>query len=311
MIEFPERSAMLLKRCFPVVVLLFTTAVASAQVKFEAKYVESSKWETHRDSKTTQTLTLAGMNIDTKSSAFAVIEHAVGQRAADGALKVEEKTKTLQTEISFPGGKIEFDSANLDKKADNPLLEPLLEVFRAVVRLPITMELDTKNQLTAIKLPDGEFEKLPEAAKERFNPDVMKKAMERANDFLPSEPVKKGETWERFSEMNLGSGQTMSFRTRYEYEGTSEKEGTTFEKISGTALDVTFAINGNPMLQVTKSELKILNSKSTYLFDQTLGAVSSSTSKMQIAGPLTLVINGMELPGKVDLTIEESTKRQK
>ena len=125
MIEFPERSAMLLKRCFPVVVLLFTTAAASAQVKFEAKYVESSKWETHRDSKTTQTLTLAGMNIDTKSSAFAVIEHAVGQRAADGALKVEEKTKTLQTEISFPGGKIEFDSANLDKKADNPLLEPL------------------------------------------------------------------------------------------------------------------------------------------------------------------------------------------
>jgi hypothetical protein len=180
-----------------------------------------------------------------------------------------------------------------------------------MVRLPITMELDAKNKLTSMKLPEGEFEKLPEAAKERFNPEVMKKAMERANDFLPSEPVKKGETWERFSEMNLGSGQTMSFRTRYEYEGTIEKEGTTFEKISGTALDVTFAINGNPMLQVTKSELKILNSKSTYLFDQTLGAVSSSTSKMQIAGPLTLVINGMELPGKVDLTIEESTKRQK
>jgi hypothetical protein len=32
---------------------------------------------------------------------------------------------------------------------------------------------------------------------------------------------------------------------------------------------------------------------------------------MQIAGPSTLVINGMELPGKVDFTIEESTKRQK
>ena len=46
-------------------------------------------------------------------------------------------------------------------------------------------------------------------------------------------------------------------------------------------------------------------------FDQTQGAVSSSHSRMQIAGPLTLVINGMELPGKVDFTIEESTKRQK
>jgi hypothetical protein len=87
---------MLLKRCFPVVVLLFTTAVASAQVKFEAKYVESSKWETLRDSKTTQTLTLAGMNIDTKSSAFAVVEHAVGQRAADGILKIWIKKRTIR-----------------------------------------------------------------------------------------------------------------------------------------------------------------------------------------------------------------------
>lgn len=101
-IEFPERSAMLLKRCLPVVVLLFTTAVASAQVKFEAKYVESSKWETHRDSKTTQTLTLAGMNIDTKSSAFAVIEHAVGQRVADGTLKVEEKPRRCKPKFPFP-----------------------------------------------------------------------------------------------------------------------------------------------------------------------------------------------------------------
>ena len=56
-----------------------------------------------------------------------------------------------------------------------------------------------------------------ELAQKRLSADVISFSAAQSS-------VKKGETWERFSEMNLGSGQTMSFRTRYEYEGTIEKE---------------------------------------------------------------------------------------
>ena len=292
-------------------VLLVGSSMVSAQVSLEPKYPEGTTAVVHKDLKTKQTLTLAGMNIDTKSSMFIVAGASIGQRAADGTLKIEEKINTLQSEISAAGTLIQFDSANADKKADNPLLEPLMEAFRTMYKLPMTLELDAKNKITAIKLPDGEYEKLPDSIKDRFNPDALKKAAEQALAFLPDGPVKPGENWERSTEANLGAGQTLSFRTKYEYEGTVEKDGTTFDKITGKTLEVSFAINGNPMLQVLKSDLTIAASDISYLFDRTKGSVVSHTGKVQIVGPLTLVINGMELAGKLDLTMEENTTREK
>ena len=301
---------MIRRFCFPVVALILSSAVTSAQVKLESKYHEGTKSVVHRDTASKQTLTLAGMDIDTKTSTFIVATTSVGKRAADGTLKIEEKIDTMQTEVSTPGGLIQFDSANPDKKADNTLLEPVLEIFRSVFRNPVTVEIDAKNKITAVKLPDGEFEKLPDAAKGLLSPETLKKNVENVLQFLPDDPVKKGDTWERSSEQNLGSGQTMSYRTKYEYQGTVEKDGKTLDRITGKAFDVSFAINGNAMLQVTKSDLKIIDSESTFLFDRERGAVVSTSSKVQIAGPLTLVINSMEFAGKVDLTIEEKSTRE-
>lgn len=298
--------------CLAVLVATLGTTVAPAQVTLERKYMEGSKSVVHSDTKTTQTLTLAGMDLETKSSTFMVVNSTIGQRGADGTLKVEEKTNTLQSELTLPGGiMLQFDSANPDKKADNPMLEPILDIYRAMLRLPMTVELDAKNKIAEIKLPDGEYEKLPEAAKERFNPETRKKAAEQMHMYLPDGPVKMGDNWERSHEANLGGGQIMSFRTKYEYAGTVEQDGRTLDKITGKSFEVGFSITGNAMLQVTKSDLKIAESATTILFDRELGAVASRTSKVQIVGPLTLVINGMELPGKVDLTIEEKNTRQK
>ena len=293
--------------CFSVVALLLSSTIASAQVKLEPKYPEGAKSVVHRDTTSKQTLTLAGMDIDTKSSTFIVATASIGKRAADGTLKIEEKVETLQSEISTPGGLIQFDSANPDKKADNALLEPILDIFRSVYRNPVTVELDAKNKITAVKLPEGEYEKLSDAAKGQLNPESLKKTVENALQFLPE---KKGDTWERSSEQNLGAGQTMSFRTKYEYQGTVEKDGKTLDKITGKAFEVSFAINGNAMLQVTKSDLKIIESESTVLFDRERGSAVSTSSKVQIAGPLTLVVNAMEFAGKVDLTIEEKSSRE-
>lgn len=281
------------------------------EVALKAKFPEGTKGVVHRDAKTVQTLTLAGMNIDTKSTTFTVAKTSIGERAADGTLKIEEKTESLQTEVEFPGGSIQFDSANPDKKATIAQLEPILDIFRAAYRLPITIELDADNKMKSVKLPEGEFEKLSEAAQSHFNPESLKKVVEQAYAYLPDEPVKKGDSWERSSESNLGSGQVMSFRTKYEYQGTVEQAGEVLDKITGKAFDVNFAINGNPMLQVTQSDLKVVNSESTFLFNREKGYAVSQSSKIQIAGPLTLVINGMTLPGKVDLTMEEKTTREK
>lgn len=102
----------------------------------------------------------------------------------------------------------------------------------------------------------------------------------------------------------------MSFRTKYEYEGTVEQDGETLDKITGKVFDVNYTINGNPMLQVTQSDLKVTSSEIIHLFNRKLGQAVSHTSKTHIVGPLTLVINGTTLPGKVDLTMEEKSERK-
>lgn len=294
-----------------VAIVLIGATRAMAEVTLELKFPEESKATLQSELSVDQTLTLAGQDIVTKSSTFAVSTSSVGKRADDGSLAVTDRVDVFQSELNINGTKVQFDSANPDKKADVPQLEPVLDIYRAIIKFPITKTFDAKNKLIAAKLPEGEFEKLGDLAKEQFDPEKLKKATEQVLAFLPDGPVKEGETWERSTESNLGSGQVMSFRTKYEYKGTIEQDGRTLDKIEGKAFEVSLAINGNPMLQLTKSDLKIKESASTILFDREKGHVVSRVSKVRIDGPLTLTINGMELPGKVDLTMQDKGTRQK
>lgn len=285
---------------------------AHAQVTLELKFPEGTKSSTQTESVVNQTLTLAGNDILTKANTFTTSTSTIGTRAADGTLAIVEKVESLQSELDLNGTKLQFDSANPDKKADLPQLEPLLDLYRTLVKLPMTRTLEAKtNKLKSLTLPDGEFEKLGEVAKDRFNPEKLKKATEQALSFLPDGPVKVGDKWERATEADLGGGQLMSFRSKYEYLGTVEQDGATLDKIEGKAFEVSFAIVGNPMLQVTKSDLKIKESAYSYLFDRERGHLVSKNAKVRIDGPITLVIGGMTLDGKVDLTMEEKSTRQK
>ncbi|MBM4074916.1 MAG: hypothetical protein FJ267_04655 [Planctomycetes bacterium] len=139
----------------------------------------------------------------------------------------------------------------------------------------------------------------------------MKKALIQATDFLPDAPVKPGDMWERSSEMNLGSGQVMSVRPKYEYIGEVETNGIKLDQIAGNPFEVSLSISGNPNAQLTKSELKVKESSETYLFDREKGVLVSKVSTIKIDGPLTVVVGGMELDGKVALTMESKTSRQK
>ena len=294
------------------VLVAATPNLVSAQVKLEQKYPEGAVSTTETEATTNQTLVLAGMNVETKSQTFAVGSSTVGKRAADGSLEIVEKTESFQSEISLPGGlAISFDSSNPDKKASNPLLEPIVDSLRAITKNPITLKLDANNKLVGASLPEGEYEKLTGMAKDQLSPEWLKKGIERHMAHLPSEAVKVGDKWEYSHEVNPGEGQVLTFRTQYEYAGTVEKDGKTLDKITSKVLDVTFAINGNPMLQVKNCELKVQDSSGTCLFDRKLGNTVSRASKTQIVGPLTLVINNMEFPGSLDLTMEEKVANKR
>ena len=110
--------------------------------------------------------------------------------------------------------------------------------------------------------------------------------------------------------MPLGGGQTMSFTTEYKYIGEVTEAGKTLHKIEAKATAVSLTIDNNPMVKLTKCELKPTESSETLLFDREAGEQHSSKSKTRIQGVLDLEINGMAFPGKLDLTIETESVRQ-
>lgn len=288
-------------------------SLALAQVRPELKYPENTKSVSESSVKMHQVLTLAGMDLETNVTTFTLVSKSIGQRTGDGNLPIEEKVQVLQTDIDLPGGTtLKFDSANPDKKADNPLLEPVLERLRVTFKSPVTLILDDKHQLKEVKFPEGVAESVHESNKSLFNAEKRKKAIEQAHGYLPDDPVKMGDSWERNLDLDLGGGQTMALRTKYTYTGTVEQDGRTLDKISGQVLDVTYSMEASASpIQVTKSSLKVTESADVILFDREAGNVQQKTGKLRIEGPMTFVINGMEFEGKLNLGLEETTKLQK
>ena len=54
---------------------------------------------------------------------------------------------------------------------------------------------------------------------------------------------------------------------------------------------------------VTKSDLKVQSSETTYLFDPALGRTIASRDKFHVTGAFTLSIMNMDLAGDLDLTM--------
>jgi hypothetical protein len=304
-----------MSRMIPLLLIagFWTADAARAQVKLERKYLPETTATTQIEANTKQILTIAGMDLETVSSRFVIATEKSGKRDAEGTLPVVTTIDKLQANTSLPGGlELMFDSSDPDKKASNPLLEPILDVLRISAKVKTTTLIDKQNRIKAIEFADNPAEKVGDDYKSQFDPEKKKKEAESELGSLPDKPVKVGDSWTHTTESDLGGGQTLTTETRYEYAGTEQKDGRTLDKITVKTTGVTYTMDPNSKspLKIKSSELKVTSSEGTILFDRAKGAIVLSTTKMRIEGPMKTEINGMELPAKLDLTIESKTALQ-
>ncbi len=290
-------------------------ATASAQVRLEYKFPDGEKSTTVVQVKTKQVLNLSGMDLESGADQSFTITSVNGQRAADGTLKVVHKIDALNTKVALPGGiELAFDSSKPDADPPGTQFDVLLDVFKALSKSSWTATHDKSNRVVAIEGRDKAFESLDEtlraALKKQFDPDYLKQQANNELDVIPSTPISKGDTWELTVPVRLDSGQLLTFTTQYKYEGTVERGGKQFDQIKSTTKEVTYSVDADAPLKVLKSELKVASSEGAILFDREAGQAIESRSKTQIKGEITLEIVGKELPGTLDLTLEQITKRE-
>jgi uncharacterized protein DUF6263 len=302
------------------IMLAGIASVAQAQVKLEIKHREGTKAKVQSLSKTHQILSLNGMDIETSSEESATVRSSVGTRRADGTLPIELKIESLRAQINLPGNMvISFDSANPPEKKDESPLGFLIDLFKVLAGSSYTMILDKQDKIVAVEGTQQVLDKAGalnpmalELLKNRMDVEHIKRTYEVEAGVFPSILVRPGETWEKEEANEIGGGQTLTFKKRYEYQGTVEKDGAKLDKIGVKALSVAYSMDPNTTspAKVEKSDLKIDSSDSTILFDRTKGHIVERTGKTKITGDMTLSINGTEIPSKLDLTLESSLKVQ-
>jgi hypothetical protein len=297
-----------------VLATVLSTPAAQGQVVLKPKLQPKTTRVYNSETITKQILTLAGMDIETRSAQFTIAEQALGVRGADGTLRLVETIRKLQQELTLPGFKVTFDSSNPGKKAPLPQLEPMLDLLRAISKAKTTLVHNKLDQVIKVEGTDELIKGLDPAVRKNFSdqfaPEIVLSRWNNRNQRIPSKPVRVGDKWEHTSVLDLEAGQKIRIKRRYSYTGTVKQGPTTLHRITSRSLEVTLsqdAPEGSPT-KITASKLKVAKGTGEILVDLEHGIIFSDSDTTRMTGTLTIEANGMKTPGRLDLTIATQTK---
>jgi hypothetical protein len=292
---------------------------ARAQVKLEYKFPEGQRLSYKTTNKMHHVLTISGMEVPTDVDQTIVASQTVGKRRTDSSVPVTSAVESLHVDLTTAVGNITFDSKDPDAKIENAQLAFLGEVFKLASETVYTLVLDAQNKVKAVEGTEKLLEKADkldpqarDAIRSQIESDKIKQKFEQSHRNLPDVLARTGEPWERDETVEIGGGQTLSFRRKYEYAGTEKKGDKTLDKITSKALEVKYSMDPDAPspLKVTKSDLKIESSEGTILFDREAGCVVEARSKTRIKGSMSFSIMGQDLPGELDLTLDNQEELQ-
>ncbi len=293
-----------------VAICVLASPLARAEVVLKQKIKDNSTTvvETHELSE--QTLSLAGMEIKTKSDTTITTKSAAGQRAANGEIQVTSNVAAIQALISLPGGvEYQFDSTNPDQAAPIEQLEIIREGLRAVLGAAFVSTHDAKNEVLSITGSADMLSKLDAKTAQffsrQYDEDYLK---EKANTDLarvPGNPLSVGDTWELTDEMRIEGGQTLTFHNVFKYLGQVDVDGRKLDKIEINCKKVDYDMDADSPspLKLKSSALKSKSTDSYLLFDRELGRPVRIRQETKITGDLTFTVNNTDVPAKLDLNM--------
>ena len=291
--------------------VLFLSATASAQVRLQWKFPENAQWTSKSTTKTAQTLNINGLDIETSQNMSMRHATSTGKRAADGTIEVTSKFTALKSEVGLPfGAKLSYDSEK-ETEPEGTQFDFLLEVFGALAKMEFTATYDKESQLQKVVVDPKPFENLGENSaallKDQIAPERLGKAIRQEMKSIPAKSLNVGDSWDSTQTMDLSGGQSLTITTQFTYDGPMTKNGKTLQKISVKATKVVYEQTEEAPLKVTESDLKIESSDSYLLFDEAMGQIVEQHTKHEITGDMKFEIAGNPSNGKLKLKIERSS----
>ncbi|MCA9109220.1 MAG: hypothetical protein KDA52_04675 [Planctomycetaceae bacterium] len=300
-------------RLLSCLVAVSVTASTEAQVslRYNPTVTQGTVIRTEAEIETSQTLTIAGMPLETGANNFATIVTTIGPSTATGGYTATGEYEVLQADLSLPGGmKVAFNSNNPDVEPDNAQLAVIVDMLRAIAPAKWKLEMGADHKVLSAEYTGGPITGVSDIFKNDTDPERLKDRSNNEVSRYATEPVNPGETWTRTENHDLGSGQSFELEIEYTYAGPEEKDGHNLEKVTVKIHSAVLHVADNPAspAKVTESDLKVDSSEGTLWYDPEQNLYIETEQKFRVTGSLTLSVNGMELPGELDLTMKSKSK---
>jgi len=259
---------------------------------------------------TTQNMTVMGQKItQAQKVTFYLSWTPVDYK--DGNWTIKQKIEGVKMEIEIGGNKIPFDST---KKG--PGLNPLSNFFKALVGSEFTLVFDPDMKISKIEGRDKFLKKLVkenQAMEPLLNTILSDEALKQMSDpafgVIPNKAVKKGDSWEKKSILNMGPIGSFNTTYRCRYEGPDENHLQRI-KVDPILEYLPPGPNAGGALpfKILKADLNSKESKGDILFDSEKGRVRKSMIALRLAGRLTIEIGGMSSDVTLDQTQTTTVK---
>jgi hypothetical protein len=264
-------------------ILAAGASAASAQTTLRYQFKEGDKLPYVMEQKMKITMNILGMDIETKMDMLLEMSLNVVDVNKDGSVQMQFKVNSAKMNMDGPMGRIEVDSK--DKlEPDDPVAKILSQVVKALGAMEMTGQMLATGETKDVKVSEATVKALQavpgaDKAGDVANADSLKAML--SSIVFPTEAIDKGKTWTNKTESKTKFGHSITENT-FTYEGTTEKDGATLQKIS---LKPNIKIESDPKAEI-KINVKDVKGTGQILFDNKIGrlieSTTTQTTQMQI-----------------------------
>jgi hypothetical protein len=260
-----------------------TTAQQPVELKW--KFGPNDKLTLETVSHLKQSIKAGGQEMKQELDVTTLSSYTVTKKDQDGTV-LEQKIESQKA--TAPGGATPA-AAGLLAQMQGSTLRITLDAKMKVAKL--------EGYDDMIKKVAGDDPSAKRSVQAMIPEETLRRSVEEAFAFLPDEPVRQGQKWERPLTITLGPLGMLTVKHVYSYEGPVSVQGRTLHKMTD-APTVTYApppgSAGVLPFQITKGEVKTEQASGTLLFDTTAGKLVRSEMTMKLKGTLTIVMNNQE-----------------
>jgi hypothetical protein len=219
---------------------------------------------------------------------------------------IEQKIEGVKMKITIGGQPIEYDSTKEQQTSS-----ALSEFFKQLVGSKFTLTVDKNFKVTDIKGREEFLKKLTNAnpsmeqlLKQILSEEALKEMADPTFAAIPNKEVKKGDTWDKTSKLEMGPIGKYENTYHYTFDGPDKDKK---QKIS-VKTDLKYSPPGNDAsggglpFKIKSADLTSKDAKGSITFDADKGRVEESEMKVQLTGTLSIEIGGQATAVTLDQT---------